>query len=155
MSEYSDTDFRAMVNQDLRDRFGAGTSCKILRRRENLRRWRHELVGISESIKLQNGHENAILAAHPGRHPTTPTRAYLLAKQEASDRKRRRLRLEQVALERIREIDRLIGPTPIPTVILGKLVGRLDEIRHSLTSGNTEKAAAQIEALADYLADSA
>lgn len=138
----SDREFECLVNNDLRDKYAAGPAYAVLSRPENLVRWLHTLVGISESIKTQTAHDKAALHTHPdkpiGGGPTP--QSYADAKQKMQERKRSRDRTMQAVIGRIREVQRLIGPDPVAQVALGAVVGDLVTVRQCICNGDAPAA---------------
>lgn len=141
----SDRVFENMVNADLRDKDGTGFAWEVLRAPVNRSRWLTALIGIRESINVQNAHDNAILKAHPGKSSGAPTPGYVQARADHAERRRPRMRTMQAVMERITEAQQLIGTLPVSQVTAGRLAVELVDIDRILAEGSIEGARTKLQ----------
>ena len=154
--ERSDREFHRLVNEDFRDRFAAGPANAVLSRPENRVRRLYTLVGMCESIKIQNGLDKDALPAHPdkpaGGGPTPGS--YADAKRKMLECQRSRDRAMQAVTGRIAEVRHLTGTDLVPARAIGEVVGDpvtvLRCIRNSLDRGARRRVAEMREAYAEF-----
>lgn len=141
-------EFERLVDEDLRDKFGSGHAYAVLSRRENLVRWLQVLTDIRRSILSRNAHDNAVLRAHPDRPDGGRTpRSYLEAKKAIDERKRARERLMEAVNERVGEVRRLIGATPLSRRTAGMVSQWLVDIDSTLRDGDVDDAREKLTVL--------
>lgn len=154
-SERPSREFERLVNEDLRDRFAAGPAYKVLSRPENRVAWLQTLNNILERISAQNGHDKALLAAHPDKPigGGLVPQSYADAKRVIQERRRRRARAMQAVTERIGEVRRLIGVEPLEGRTLGIVVDGLLAVQRCVAEGRSDDASQKIAALLRDLAE--
>lgn len=144
-----DPQFEQYVRADLRDPKHQGPHYSLLRAKDNRVRWLETLVAAQQSIHNQNAHDNAALAAHPGKYSSA--RDYLQDKADVAERKRKRARAMQAIEERIREAQRLIGSDALSSRTAGRIVGQLMEIDALIRAKKTDDARGKIRGTIEWL----